>query len=183
MKTENKSSFYLAAIVDGAVMLRGREFKTDPGFSEDRFIEMMEGRTRKTPIVFLSNLHTNPTPELGFLVSRNDICWFVAFIDNLLTFCDEGYEDPVWQCVTAKCCSPEQCFVIDDWNEIKPMLEKPYLVDREPVTGSELIEKAKVLGYEGIGGVFRTSYAAMTLRKHGCQVTENNYLTFKHKLL
>jgi hypothetical protein len=73
--------------------------------------------------------------------------------------------------------------VIDDWDSINPMLEKPYLVDRKPVTDSELIAKAKELGYSSNNGVFRTSYAAMTLREAGSNVTENNYLTFKHKLL
>jgi hypothetical protein len=183
MKIENNTSPYLAAITGDTVTLHGREFKINSGFSSDRFIEMMTERTRKTPVVFLSNLHTNPTPEFGFLVSKNDTYWFVAFIDNLLHFCDEGFDNPVWQCVTAKCCSPQQCFVIDDWDSINPMLEKPYLVDRKPVTDSELIAKAKELGYSSNNGVFRTSYAAMTLREAGSNVTENNYLTFKHKLL
>lgn len=58
--------------------------------------------------------------------------------------------------------------------EDKMKKKKPYLIDNEPVDGDEIIEKAKKYGYEGDGGIFRTSIAAGILRKHGHIVSNNN---------
>lgn len=50
---------------------------------------------------------------------------------------------------------------------------KPYLLDNEPVTGSELIERAQRLGYRSEDGLYRTSEAAAVLREAGHEVTTN----------
>lgn len=52
-------------------------------------------------------------------------------------------------------------------------MKKPYLIDKKPVDGDEIIDKAKKLGYKGYGGIYQTSTAAGVLREHG-HIVENN---------
>ena len=52
--------------------------------------------------------------------------------------------------------------------------DKQYMIDDEPVTSDELIQRAKDLGYDGDDyGVFYTSGSARVLREHGHTVGSN----------
>ena len=51
--------------------------------------------------------------------------------------------------------------------------DKQYMIDDEPVTSDELIERGKELGYEGNGGIYFTSGSARVLRDHGYTVGNN----------
>ena len=55
---------------------------------------------------------------------------------------------------------------------------KPYLIDNEPASSRDIIEKAQEYGYVGYRGVFFTSISAGVLREHGHKV-ENNKLNSK----